>query len=152
MSGKIRVCNLKNVVLMKKNYDYYRRQHFTIPPISLLIEKNVSFSNQREELHNELRKIKDIKNYSNDFFVVAQRYTNIEKKSSASSLMDESLINQDCSQPCVKSKASSSTLSLIETPSRGSSVNFEEINIPGKHSNNSTESLTNQPDLSIIQA
>ncbi|CAG8804986.1 22961_t:CDS:2, partial [Gigaspora margarita] len=88
MSYKIKVRQLKDVVLSNENYEKYRNLHFTILPLSLLIEKNVSFSNQREEVHIVLRNIKNNENYSDDFFVAARRYINTEEKLSASSSMD----------------------------------------------------------------
>ncbi|CAG8852417.1 24418_t:CDS:1, partial [Gigaspora margarita] len=56
-------CQLKDVVLSDENYEKYRNFHFTILPLSLLNEKNISFSNQREEVHIALRNIKNNENY-----------------------------------------------------------------------------------------
>ncbi|CAG8839806.1 45690_t:CDS:1, partial [Gigaspora margarita] len=67
---------LKNIDLTNENYKKYRHQHFTNTPFSLLIEKNVSFSNQQEYVHDALRRIKDTENYGDDFFVAARKFIN----------------------------------------------------------------------------
>ncbi|KAF0457497.1 Cyanate hydratase [Gigaspora margarita] len=41
-----------------------------------LINTNVSFSNQREEVHDELKRIKVHENYGDNFFVAARRFIN----------------------------------------------------------------------------
>ncbi|CAG8853212.1 501_t:CDS:1, partial [Gigaspora margarita] len=67
---------LKNIALTNENYEKYQYQHFTNIPLSLLIEKNVSFSNQQKYVHNTLRRIKDNENYGDNFFVAAQKFIN----------------------------------------------------------------------------
>ncbi|RIB13783.1 hypothetical protein C2G38_2196890 [Gigaspora rosea] len=44
------------------------------------MEKNVSFSNQREEAHIALRRIKDNENYGDNFFIAARRYEYRQEK------------------------------------------------------------------------
>ncbi|CAG8797187.1 2703_t:CDS:2, partial [Racocetra persica] len=84
-----------------ENYEYYQCQYFTT--LRLLINPNTTFSNQPKEVHDELIRIKNDKNYRDDFLVAAQRYINKEVKSSTNG----SLINQDRSQSLIKTTSNS---------------------------------------------
>jgi hypothetical protein len=75
MGRKIRIHNIKDI-LTNENYDKYCCLHFTTQHLSLLIQKNTCFSNQPDNVDNELIRIKEAEEYSDDFFVAAQRFIN----------------------------------------------------------------------------
>ncbi|KAF0530109.1 hypothetical protein F8M41_012351 [Gigaspora margarita] len=72
---RIRVCDLKNKVLIDENYEKYQH-HFTTKPLNFSIKENVSFLKQPECVHNVLKRIKDSNNYDDDFYVAAQKFIN----------------------------------------------------------------------------
>ncbi|RIB15667.1 hypothetical protein C2G38_2191814 [Gigaspora rosea] len=74
---RIRVRNLKNIVLTDESYEKYRH-YFTTTPLNFLIKKNVSFSKQPECVHDVLKRIKDSNNYDADFYVAARKFINNE--------------------------------------------------------------------------
>ncbi|CAG8832047.1 214_t:CDS:1, partial [Racocetra persica] len=116
MAPKIKARNLKNVDLTDENYIHYLHRHFKTSPLSSLIKKNTCFSNQPDEVHNELINIKNNEEYGDDFYVAARKFINngikfnsifikrmiyillIEENRSASNSTDETSINQNCSQ------------------------------------------------------
>ncbi|CAG8558238.1 10481_t:CDS:2 [Dentiscutata heterogama] len=97
MAPKIKARNLKNIDLTDENYIHYLHHHFKTLPLSSLIKKNTCFSNQPDEVHNELINIKNNEEYCDDFYVAARKFINNENRS-ASNSTDETLINQNCSQ------------------------------------------------------
>ena len=75
MGRKIRIRNIKDI-LTNENYDKYCCLHFTTQPLSSLIQKTTCFSNQPDNVDNELIRIKEAEEYNDDFFVAARRFIN----------------------------------------------------------------------------
>ncbi|CAG8522753.1 10366_t:CDS:2 [Dentiscutata heterogama] len=110
--NKIKARTLRNISLTDEDYDKYLN-HFKTPPFSSLIEKNVCFSNQQEDVHKAIKEIKNDKKYADDFFVAAQKFINegkilvsssVDSQSRRGSIVEDSNQNLSTDQELVLSE------------------------------------------------
>ncbi|CAG8817077.1 44802_t:CDS:2, partial [Gigaspora margarita] len=101
--SKIKIRALKKNSLISESYQNHLR-HFLNLPLSLKIDKTSQFSKQSSEVHDLLKSIKDTNEYSDDFFLAAQKFIN--------KLYNES--KQPHKQILTKDYWSSSTETLID--------------------------------------
>ncbi|CAG8841651.1 42668_t:CDS:2, partial [Gigaspora margarita] len=73
--SKIKIRALNKNSLTSESYQNHLH-HFLSPPLSLKIDKTSQFSKQSSEVHDLLKRIKDTNEYSDDFFLAAQKFIN----------------------------------------------------------------------------